>query len=114
MGGGRGASQGPLRRVNWKLAIRPAALADIHETAEWYEEQRPGLGVDFARAIRQAISALPKNPLIYRLRNRRRRARWFLPPRFPYRIIYRAESGLVTVIAVIHAARHDREWKKRL
>jgi hypothetical protein len=38
------------------------------------------LGADFSRTIRRAINTLPDNPLIYRIRERRRNARWFLPP----------------------------------
>jgi plasmid stabilization system protein ParE len=100
--------------VSWQLDIREAALADIEAAAVWYEGQEPGLGADFARTIRQAINSLPENPLIYRLRDRRRSVRWFLPRRFPYRICYRVRGEQITIFAVIHAARHDRHWKKRV
>jgi plasmid stabilization system protein ParE len=99
--------------VSWQLEIRPAALADIDGEAAWYEERHQGLGAAFAKTIRRAITGLADNPLIYRVRSRRWRVRWCIPPRFPYRIVYRIDGNLVTVIAVIHAARHDREWKKR-
>lgn len=95
--------------MSFRLEIRPDALADIEATAAWYEEQQVGLDADFARTIRRAINALAKNPLVYRLRNRSRNVRWFLPPRFPYRIAYRLRGDLITVFAVSHAARHDRE-----
>jgi plasmid stabilization system protein ParE len=99
--------------VSWQLAIRPDALADIEAGAVWYEKQQEGLGVEFARTIRSAISGLAANPFIYRVRERRRNVRWFLPPRFPYRIMYRVQGELITIIAVVHAARHDEEWKRR-
>src|SRR5260221_812064 len=88
VGGSASAAQSPLRRVSFRLDIRPDALADIETAAEWYEEQQPGLGADFTRTVRHAVNTLPANPLIYRLRHRRRNVRWFLPPRFPYRIRY--------------------------
>jgi toxin ParE1/3/4 len=100
--------------VNWRLDIRPAALADIEEAAAWYEERQPGLGADFVRAIRTAINTLPQNPLICRVRDRRRRARWLYPERFPYRVVYHTADDLITVFAVVHAARHNREGRKRL
>jgi toxin ParE1/3/4 len=99
--------------VSFRLDIHPDALADIETAGIWYEEKEPGLGVDFARTVRHAISTLPSNPLIYRIRDRRRNVRWVLPSRFPFRIVYRVKDDLITVIAVIHAARHDRQWKKR-
>jgi len=100
--------------VSYQLDIRPDALADIEAAGVWYEEQQPGLGADFSRTLRQAINTLAAKPLIYRIRERRRGVRWFLPPRFPYRIVYRVKGERITVLAVIHAARHDREWKCRL
>jgi toxin ParE1/3/4 len=100
--------------VSWRIHIRDEALTDIETAAAWYEEQQPGLGQDFARTIRQAINNLPANPLIHHLRDRRRNVRWFLPNRFPYRICYRVRNDLITVFAIIHAARHNRHWKKRV
>ncbi|MBE7502339.1 MAG: type II toxin-antitoxin system RelE/ParE family toxin [Verrucomicrobiales bacterium] len=100
--------------MTYQLDIRPDALADIEAAGLWYDEQQPGLGADFCRTIRRAINTLPDNPLIYRTRECRRNVRWFLPPRFPYRIVYRVKGDSITVVAVIHAARHDREWKRRL
>lgn len=99
--------------MTWQLAIHPDALSDIESAAEWYEERQTGLGPDFSRAVRQAINGLPANPLIYCVRQRRRQVRWFFPPRFPYRIVYRVNRDMIIVIAVIHAARHDRHWRKR-
>lgn len=100
--------------MSYQLDIRPDALADIEAAGARYEEQQPGLGADFSRTIRRSINTLPANPLIYRIRERRRGIRWFLPPRFPYRIVYRVKRDLITVVAVIHGARHDREWRKRV
>jgi plasmid stabilization system protein ParE len=100
--------------VSWQLAIRQAALADIEAAAAWYEQEQDGLGADFTRTVRGAITGLAANPFIYRIRERRRNVRWFLPPRFPYRIVYRVQGEVITIIAVIHAARHDRQWKGRV
>jgi plasmid stabilization system protein ParE len=64
--------------------------------------------------VRDAINALPDNPLIYRVRERRRNVRWFLPPRFPYRIVYCIREELITVFAVIHSSRAEQHWKRRI
>jgi plasmid stabilization system protein ParE len=70
--GGRSAIESALRRVSYNLEIRPDALADIAESATWYEEREEGLGLEFVRAIRTAISRLQSNPLAHRMRSRRR------------------------------------------
>jgi len=86
---------------------------DIACAADWYDAHQPGLGVQFVHAIRDRIDELLQDPLRSRIRDRARRARWVLPARFPYRIIYRVNGEVVLVIAVIHTARHERNWKKR-
>ena len=100
--------------MNYLLEILPDALADIEEAAEWYEVQQSGLGSDFAHTVIAAIESLPESPLIYQIRERRRAVRWFLPSRFPHRIVYRMHDNLITVFAVLHTARHEREWRRRL
>lgn len=100
--------------MSHRLEIRPLALTDIGEAAAWYEERQPGLGERFTREVVVAIDALLLNPQHYRLRNRRLTTRWCFPRSFPYRIVYRFTEHVVTVVAVVHAARHDRHWQERL
>lgn len=97
-----------------RLEIRPQALTDIAEAAAWCEEHQPGLGERFTREVVASIEALLPNPLLYRLRNRRLGARWCFPRTYPYRIVYRVTEDRVTIVAVVHAARDDRRWRKRL
>ena len=108
-----GTAHGSIPAVNHRLEIRPQALADMSEAAKWYQEHQSGLGERFAREVITAIEALSSDPLIHRLRNRRLGARWSYPKNFPYRIVYNVVDDLITVVAVTHAARHDRAWKER-
>jgi len=99
--------------MTYRLEIRPDAIADIEEAALWYEAREPGLGSDFANEVLQAIDILPNNPLAYRIRHKRKNVRWKLLDRFPYRVVYQMTDDLITVIGVLHSARHDRHWRKR-
>ena len=99
--------------MSYRLFVRPEVEADIAEAEAWYEEREEGLGNDFTRTVRDAIRGLAGNPLIYRLRHRRLGIRWFYPPRFPYRIVYRIQGESILVFAVLHAKQHDRHWRKR-
>jgi plasmid stabilization system protein ParE len=100
--------------VSYRLEIRPQALADIAGAGAWYEERQPGLGKRFTAEVLTAIDALLPNPLVFRARNRRLAARWCFPRTFPYRVVYRCSADVVTVVAVVCAARHDRHWRGRL
>ncbi len=98
----------------YRLDILPDALNDIEREAQWYEDQQSGLGADFVNSVLEAIDTLPSNPLIYRIRHRRRNVRWLLMHKFPFRVVYRISDDLITVFAVLHSARHDRHWRKRI
>ena len=99
--------------MTYSLEIRPDALADIQKAASWYDDQQPGLRAEFLRQVIEATDTLLQNPLSYRLRHKRKSVRWKLLDRFPYRIVFRKTDNLITVIAVLHTARHDRQWRQR-
>ena len=90
------------------LEIRSAALADINRAAEWYEAQRPGLGLEFARALFGAVETMALNPFVHRIRNARGNIRWLIPARFPYRVVYKVRGSRITVVAVLHCSRDHR------
>ena len=100
--------------MSWLVEIRPAALVDIESAADWYDQRSHGLGADFVTRIRTAVADLAQEPQVARIRHAQWQIRWIYPKRFPYRIIYRATNGRVTVLAIMHAARSDKEWKARL
>lgn len=100
--------------MSHRLEIQPQALTDIADASAWYEERQPGLGQRFTREVVASIEALLPNPLLCRSRNRRLGARWCVPRRSPYRIVYRVTEDRVTIVAVVHAARRDRRWRDRL
>ena len=100
--------------MRFAVDVLPAALSDITEAARWYEDQREGLGSEFAIEVNAAIDGLAEGALLPRVRYLRKNVRWIYPRRFPYRVCYYVEEQKVHVFAVIHAARHDRVWRGRL
>lgn len=58
--------------MRYRLVIRPDALADIEQAADWYDQQEQDLGSDFVSTVLATLDSLPANPLINQLRNRRR------------------------------------------
>ena len=100
--------------MSFRLVVRPEVDADLLEAERFYNERQEGLGQKFLGATRQMMARSRQNPLLYRVRHRRKQVRWAYPRRFPYRIIFRVTADIVVIYAVIHAARHDREWRKRV
>ena len=96
--------------------MRVLRLDDIREAAEWYNAQRAGLGDEFTEEILTVFDALEINPLLHCRRHPTKNVRWRYPERFPYRVIYEVIEGkrFVIVAAVLHAARQDNVWRKRV
>ncbi len=100
--------------MKYRLVVRPEVDADLLQAESWYEQQQPGLGREFLVAVHAKLASLPRNPLHYRVGVQRWQVRWAYPDRFPFRIIFRVIQDTIVVYAVLHAARHDRHWKKRV
>ena len=102
--------------MSWSVVLRPEVEADVNEATEWYESQQSGLGDEFREEIIRVFDILVKNPLLQCRRHPRKNIRWRYPERFPYRVVYEVLTTEKTIVvaAVIHAARHDRHWRKRV
>jgi len=102
--------------MSWRVVIRPEVEQDITEAANWYESRQPGLGTGFVEEIIRLWDALSENPLLNARKHPRKNIRWRYPDRFPYRVIYEVDESRQTVLvaAVLHAARHDRHWQRRV
>jgi plasmid stabilization system protein ParE len=93
------------------LIVRPEAESDIVSAAEWYDEQRPGLSLEFRSALDQTLLAIKENPELYaRVYHDLRRA---LLHRFPYGVFYVQRAEGVIVAAVLHTSRSARLWRTR-
>ena len=81
--------------------------ADFQSAFEWYEDQHPGLGLEFAEDFRHLYRRLRQGPLFYSIRfaNVRR----LNLNRFPYGIFNVVKSEEIRVPAVLHASRDTEE-----
>ncbi|MGP8199665.1 MAG: type II toxin-antitoxin system RelE/ParE family toxin [Limisphaerales bacterium] len=102
--------------MNWRVEFRPEVEQDMAEAAAWYESRQPGLGTEFIEEVIQVWDALAENPFLNSRRHPTKNMRWRYPDRFPYRVIYEVlEAGqTVVVIAVLHAARDEGHWQRRI
>jgi plasmid stabilization system protein ParE len=93
------------------IVLRRAARVEFDEAIDWYEQQRPGLGDDFAEAVQDVFNKISATPLIHAtvLRDIRRGN----VQRFPYSVYYRVKPKWVVVISVFHNRRDPRIWQTR-
>jgi plasmid stabilization system protein ParE len=92
------------------LLIRPEAEADIGEAFDWYETRLPGLGSDFLLNVDAAFHAIHRSPRQFPLIHKS--IRRTLIRRFPYQILFVEQEDQIVVLAVFHAKRNPKRWKK--
>ena len=102
--------------MSCRVVVRSEAGEDVTEAAAWYDTRREGLGNELVEEVLRTFDALAINPLINSRRHPRKNIRWRYPDRFPYRVIYEVleEENTVVVAAVLHAARDNRHWRRRI
>ena len=88
------------------------ALVDLRDARGWYDEQRLGLGDEFANAVESAIESILAFPTAHLLVHRD--AHRILLERFPYCLYYRVHSEAVIVVAILHVARDPERDRSRL
>ena len=97
--------------IEYRLISEPPADLDVEAAFAWYENERPGLGLEFLDELRASYHRIADGPLKYlELRGGIRRA---LLRRFPYAVYFAIEGDVVVMVAVLHASRDPAEWQRR-
>lgn len=95
-----------------KVELREEAEAELLQAVAFYEERVPGLGLDFAQVLENALGVIQAAP--ERWAERKFGLRRMFLERFPFIVHYRIESPtLVVVYAIAHASRKPGYWSKR-
>lgn len=94
-----------------EIVFRRAAKSEFDDAVAWYENERPGLGLEFQAAVDLLLINMVKNPLMFpEVRGPVRRA---VIKRFPYTIHFLPETNRLVVLAIYHAARNPKELSQR-
>ena len=98
----------------YSIVILPAALNDIREAKEWYNEQQKGLGTRFTKAVRSTVKRVAHYPYHFAIRYSQTRMAQLSV--FPYLVHYYIDESLssIVVIAVLSASRNPMIWETRL
>jgi toxin ParE1/3/4 len=99
-----------------RVRILEEAADEAIEAAAWYEEQRPGLGIEFAHAFHAALDLLEEEivPLSSMPgKAGRDSAKRLTLSRFPYDVVVREHHDALIVVAVAHHSRRPGYWRDR-
>jgi toxin ParE1/3/4 len=95
-----------------RIAFRPEALLEMEEAIDWYETRGKGLGSEFLRAFEAVLARIDRHSELYPIVHgpaRRAPIR-----RFPYNVIYFADSEQLLIIACFHTSRNPKQWEERV
>lgn len=87
------------------------AEEEMNASAQYYEQQLPGLGYRFLDEVQRGINAikmLPKSAPVIHSNLRRKLLR-----HFPYALLYRITSKEIVILAVMHLRRKPGYWLNR-
>lgn len=98
--------------------IRPEALLELREAAEWYDEQRPGLGqelvAEFQRTLEEALGRLETSAPVTRTAAGREVRRFRLKRFSRYALYLVVVEETPIVLAFEHGSRRPGYWRERI
>jgi plasmid stabilization system protein ParE len=89
----------------------PEAGEELAEAAEFYERAQTGLGNAFTLEVERTVDricAFPESGSKFSTSTRGK-----ITANFPFWVIYRTDTGDVTIIAIAHQRRKPDYWRKR-
>lgn len=91
--------------------FHPEAESELAEAVSYYELRLAGLGRALAAEVERAVALIRERPEIGAPHGTGRRS--LLLNRFPYRVVYRAATTGVLVVAIAHLRRRPGYWRRR-
>lgn len=95
-----------------KFYFHEHAETEFDRVAEYYEDCRRGLGIEFAREVNAAIARIIQHPEAWSSMSRN--IRRCLVNRFPFGILYQIKSDYILIIAVADLRRRPGYWLNRV
>jgi hypothetical protein len=99
------------------LHVSEAARDEINGIARWYDGQPSRYGAAFLDEVEAALLAIEANPRLHPLAEDGRPGhedREYFIKRFKQRVVFTIIGEDVFVLTVVHAARREGSWHRRL
>lgn len=97
-----------------KVVILDEADAELTAAADWYEQERMGLGDDLLAEAARVVEAIAASPATWPVVPGSKIVRRFLFTRFPYVAYFVVRDEHVLVLAFGHTSRKPGYWRYRL
>lgn len=97
-----------------RVRILQEAADEAVAAADWYDRERPGLGLEFFAAIEAAIDLIETDALPLAPLSGVKGAKRLILKRFPYDLIVVERANEAILIAVAHHSRRPGYWRQRI
>lgn len=94
-----------------EILIIHQAEEELWNAVTYYEEQQPGLGLEFETEVRSAFKKIIQNPTLWPIKSGNYRK--YILSRFPYTIWYEVMPEIIRITAIAHQKRKPGFWKGR-
>ena len=96
------------------VEFHSAAERELRQAVDYYNDQQPDLGYEFAAEVEEAVERIRSSPDAWAWISQQDNLRRCQTHRFPYGLIYQVQPNRVLIIAVMHLKRRPGYWNDRL
>jgi plasmid stabilization system protein ParE len=97
---------------SFKIIILEEAIGEITDSILYYNENAPGLGLEFEKEVFQFFKKIEDNPLLFPIKFAS--IHEAVLNRFPFVITYEVFGNQILILAVFHTHRNpEKKVKKR-
>jgi hypothetical protein len=95
-----------------KIQILRIAWQEFLDAKEYYEIEQSGLGARFEKEIKSSILRIKHYPSAWPAESKE--IRRHLVHKFPYKILYSVQKGVIIILAFAHLHRKPNYWIDRI
>ena len=98
--------------MKYEIIISSQAKDDISQAAKWYEQRQKRLSQKFMISLKNSFKTLKENPFAFAvvyMQIRKTNIKIF-----PYSIFFEIDKNTITIFAIIHSSRSQKNWQKRI
>lgn len=96
-----------------KLSFHHRVQGEVNEATTWYEDQNPGLGGTFAKAVLATLEVIQKRPEGFGFFLGSKTVRRSGLKRFPYDVLYEVRPDRIRILCLRHRKRHPGYGQRR-
>ena len=95
-----------------KFSFHPFAVKELTASIDYYEDNSPGLGLEFSKEVFSTIQRILQFPKAWaKISQNCRRC---ITQRFPYGIIYHVKENEILIVSVMQLNQKPKNWDERI